>query len=136
MAARGTEFIGLELREQVRGNYDQLIAKVLEEIEEMKSADHAARHRAWRSKAEAQVKQLWIDVTNGSVTDSQLSSFSISSPPTPYDYRYTLQSKESEVERLSRARDKAVAYINSLAKDHEGVVTLGAADLRRIGYQP
>ncbi len=135
MPTRGTEFIGTELLKQVAGNYDRRINELCEEINSLNSLTIQERHAAWRASAEHAVRELFSDITQDRATDAQLSGFRIGDPPGPRDHRWSIEAKEGEIERLQRAKDKALAYINSLAAD-QGVVTLAAADLRRIGYQP
>lgn len=133
MAARGTEFIGSELLVQVAGNYDRRIDELAEEISDLHALTVEERHAAWRASAEARLSEMFRRVNEA--TDAELADFRIGPAPRPDDYKYSIQAKESEIERLQKAKDKALAYISALAAT-EGVVTLGAADLRRIGYQP
>ena len=135
MSARGTEFIGTELLEQVKGNYDRRIGQLQAQIDMWQASSIQERHRQWRAESEEAVHQLRNDILNGVATDSQLEGFRIKSAPSPTDFKYSIQHNEAEIERAVRARDKALAFVSSLAAD-QGVVTLGAADLRRIGYQP
>ena len=135
MATRGTEFIGTALLDAVRSNYDRRIDELMEELDKLQSVTTLERYTAWRARAEEAVEDLWGAVNAGLATDSELTGFRIKSPPAPDDFKYVMQTKESEIERLQRAKDKALAYVGALAAT-DGVVTLSAADLRRIGYQP
>jgi len=132
MASRGTEFIGTALLEQVAGNYDRRINELSEEINDLNALTVEERHAAWRASAEARVSDLFRRVNEA--TDAELSGFKIGSPPAPDDFKWTIQSKEAEIERLHKAKEKSLAYVKALAAGPDGVVSLGAADLRRIGY--
>lgn len=131
MATRGTEFTQSELLKEVEGNYDRLIDELAEQINERNALTTEERHAAWRHAAERSVVELAKRVSEA--TDAELSRFSISSPPYPGESRYAIDSWEGRIKELQRAKDKALAYIRSLAAT-DGVVTLGASDLRRIGY--
>jgi hypothetical protein len=135
MATRGTEFIGTELLKQVEANYDYRIAELEEELNQLNTLTFQERHQVWRATAERMVAELYLATLSGTATDSQLSHFSISSPPYEGDNDYKIESRERQIDDLRRAKGKALAYIKSLAAE-QGVVTLSAADLRRIGYQP
>lgn len=134
-AARGTEFIGAALVGAVTGNYDRKIAVLQDELDALRRSTVAERYAAWRADAERTVSDLFRRINEA--TDAELSRFSIPSPPYPGEYDYRVTSLEGQIVRLREAKEKALAYVNSLAAEGpERVVTLYAADLRRIGYQP
>jgi len=131
----GTEFIGSELLKQVEGNYDRRIGALAEEINEFNALTVEQRHAAWRAAAERAVRNLATRIRSSAVnvTDAELEKFKINRPPYPGEFDYAISSRETQIENLEKAKAKALAYVSALAAD-QGVVTLHAADLRRIGY--
>lgn len=140
----GTRFIQGTLASEVEANYNRLIEGAKEKLATALATSHDEEHETWRRTAEVKVHQLHERVVEGLATDSELSHFSISSPPYPHEERYAIRDAENEIERLTKARDKALAYIRSLAPAdltppngsgiQSNIVEVSAVDLKRIGY--
>lgn len=130
----GTEFIGTQLLAEVEGNYDRRIEELTEKLNAVHALDDDQRHAAWRVSAVGRVRELNARIHRGEATDAELSHFSISSPPYPGDRKYEIEGLERQIDDLERTKQKAMAYVRALAAGPDGVVTVAAADLRRIGY--
>lgn len=130
----GTDFIGTALLAEVEGNYTRRLAELRAELEAMDTADPAERHKAWRAAAEEKVRKLYRGTLDGTTSDSDLTRFSISSPPYRGDDDWSRRDLTRKITETEHARDKAMAYVRALAADEAGIVTVYAADLKRIGY--
>jgi hypothetical protein len=128
----GTEFTRPALLGAVRGNYDRRIAELAQEINDLHALTVEERHTAWRASAEARLSDLFRRVNEA--TDAELTGFRIEGPPRPDDFRYRIRALDDQIDALQRAKEKALSYVSALAATDSGIVTLNAADLRRIGY--
>jgi len=140
----GTRFNQGDLAREVEANYNAQIQKVVDKLFEQLEESHDKAHALWRTEAAERVHLLHRRILSGEATDTELSRFSISSPPDPYGKKYAVTDFERQKERLEAARDKALAYIRSLAPVDVGgqvgdpirpnIVEVSAIDLKRIGY--
>lgn len=140
----GTRFIQSTLATEVALNYGRRIAEAQHELDSYLGRDPDQLHASWRSTAESKVATLYQRIVEGDASDVELTGFSIPSPPSPYDEKWTRRHLEERVAELEKARDKALAYIRSLAPVdiapteqpgvHTHVVEVSAVDLKRIGY--
>lgn len=129
-----TRFKHGDLAREVAGNYDRRIEELTEELNTILATSPGEKHTMWRASAEARICDLAHRVRAGDASDTDLSRFSISSPPYDGDDRYEVRNLEKQIDYLSRAKGKALAYVRALAADEDGVVEVYAADLKRIGY--
>lgn len=139
----GTRFIQSTLANEVEGNYNRRIAEVQDELAELSQLTTDGQHAAWRATAESDVAELYERIVEGDVSDVELTKFSIPYPPDPFGDDWKRERLQRQIADLEKARDKALAYIRSLAPvstinddgtitDH--VVEVSAVDLKRIGY--
>lgn len=138
----GTRFIQSTLATEVEANYNRRITEVQQELAAYLNRDPDVLHRNWREKAESDVATLYQRIVEGNASDGELTKFSIASPPDLYEDRWKTGRLEDRIADLEKARDKALAYIRSLAPvstinvvgDRTVVVEVSAVDLKRIGY--
>lgn len=138
-----TRFQKQDLVNTIEGNYDTTIKVTEEQFEREHRGTPAERRLAWRQEQTLRVVELSERLIKHAghpehpdyVPDRELSQFRTKSEPYDYYDASDHARHRKEIERLHLAKKKAMAYAKALAEVEPGVVEVGAADLRRIGYE-
>lgn len=129
----GTKFKQSTLASEIEARYNGLIQDLNVKIQSESYATDEMRLDLWREQCRRQILEFAERVDD--VSDLEISGFKLPYSPSVGDRRYAIRDAENEIARLTKARDKALAYVRALAPNEDGVVELYAADLTRIGYK-